>query len=336
MRGSSYSLLVIFGLLTALLVAGTLGFRIVEGVPWFDAFYMALITLTTVGYEETIVLSPQGRVFNTFLMLGGVTSLFVSVGILADFVIKLELANYFGRRRRSRMLGRLRDHYIVCGGGRVGRGVVEEFLKHDAPVVIVDYNKSRLQWAIERDIPTIVADATHDETLRDARIGSARGLVAAIGSDAANVYIILAARSLNPGLRISSRSSDEEAEEKLRIAGASTVLTPYRFIGHWLAQAMLRPEVLSFLDVASAFSKSSAELEVGQATLGPSTDIAGKTLAETQIRTRYSVIVLGIQKGTDVRMRFNPSGDTRIEIGDTLVALGDVADLKRMEIDVEK
>ena len=110
MRGSSYSLLVIFGLLTALLIAGTIGFRIVEGVPWFDAFYMALITLTTVGYEETIVLSPQGRVFNTFLMLGGVTSLFVSVGILADFVIKLELANYFGRRRRSRMLGRLRDH----------------------------------------------------------------------------------------------------------------------------------------------------------------------------------------------------------------------------------
>ena len=243
MRGSSYSLLLIFGLLTALLVAGTLGFRIVEGVPWFDAFYMALITLTTVGYEETIVLSPQGRVFNTFLMLGGVTSLFVSVGILADFVIKLELANYFGRRRRSRMLGMLRDHYIVCGGGRVGRGVVEEFLKHDAPVVIVDNNKSRLQWAIERDIPTIVADATHDETLREARIGSARGLVAAIGSDAANVYIILAARSLNPGLRISSRSSDEEAEEKLRIAGASTVLTPYRFIGHWLAQAMLRPQV---------------------------------------------------------------------------------------------
>ncbi len=218
----------------------------------------------------------------------------------------------------------------------MGRGVVEEFRRNDAPVLIVDNNKSRLQWAIERDIPTIVADATHDETLRDARIGSARGLVAAIGSDAANVYIILAARSLNPGLRISSRSSDEEAEEKLRIAGASTVLTPYRFIGHWLAQAMLRPEVLSFLDVASAFSKSSAELEVGQATLGPSTDIAGKTLAETQIGARYGVIVLGIQKGTDVRMRFNPSGDTRIEIGDTLVALGDVADLKRMEIDVEK
>ncbi len=218
----------------------------------------------------------------------------------------------------------------------MGRGVVEEFLKHDAPVVIVDNNKSRLQWAIERDIPTIVADATHDETLREARIGSARGLVAAIGSDAANVYIILDARSLNPGLRISSRSSDEEAEEKLRIAGASTVLTPYRFIGHWLAQAMLRPQVLSFLDVASVFSKSSAELEVGQATLGPSTDIAGKTLAETQIRTRYGVIVLGIQKGTDERMRFNPSGDTRIEKGDTLVAMGDVADLKRMEIDVEK
>ena len=218
----------------------------------------------------------------------------------------------------------------------MGRGVVEEFLRHDAPVLIVDNNKSRLQWAIERDIPAIVADATHDETLREARIGSAKGLVAAIGSDAANVYIILAARSLNPGLLISSRSSDEEAEEKLRTAGASTVVTPYRFIGHRLAQAMLRPQRLSFLDVASAFSESSAELEVGHATQGPSTDIAGKTLAETQIGARYGVIVLGIQKGTDEPMRFNPSSDTRMEKGDTLVAMGDVADLKRMEIDFEK
>lgn len=234
------------------------------------------------------------------------------------------------------MLGRLRDHYIVCGGGRVGRGVVEEFLKNRVPVVIVDNHKGHVQWALDRDIPTIIADATDDEALREARIGLAKGLVAAIGNDAANVYIILAARSLNPDLQISARSSDEQAEDKLRTAGANTVLTPYPLIGHRLAQSMLGPQALSFLDVASAFSQSQRELETGQMTMGTSTDLAGKTLAEMQILNRYSAIVLAIRKRTDEGMRFNPSSDTRMEAGDILVAMGDISNLKRMESDFEK
>lgn len=163
------------------------------------------------------------------------------------------------------MFGELSNHYIVCGAGRVGRGVVEELSRSRAPLVLIDSDAERARWAIDRGIPTLVADATHDETLREARIDRANGLVAAISSDAENVYVTLAARSLNPELRISARSSDEQAEDKLRIAGATAVFTPYPFIGHRLAQSLIRPHVLSFLDVASAFGRSSGHnLEIGQ------------------------------------------------------------------------
>ena len=235
------------------------------------------------------------------------------------------------------MFSTLSDHYIVCGAGRVGRGVVEELIRSHVPVVVIDNSSDRAQWAFDRDIPAIVADATHDETLREAHVKSAKGLVAAISSDAGNVYITLAARSLNPDLRISARSSDEQAEEKLRIAGATTVLTPYPFIGHRLAQSMIRPHVLSFLDIASAFSQTSGhELEIEQVTLGPSADIVGKTFEEAKIRNRYDVIILAIQPVAAEGMEFNPSAQMRMEEGDTLIVMGDILILKRMESDFER
>ncbi len=236
---------------------GTIGFHIIEGAGWFDSFYMALITLTTVGYGEVLPLSDQGRMFNSVLMIAGVTVTFTSIALLAELIIKLELADFFGRRRRIRMFKGLSNHYIVCGAGRVGRHVVEELLRSHVQVVIIDNNQDHAKWATDREIPTIISDATRDDTLREARIDVALGLVAALSSDAENVYVTLTARALNPRLVIAARSSDEQAEDKLRTAGATTVLTPYPFIGHRLAQSLLRPHVLSFLDIASAFSKES-------------------------------------------------------------------------------
>ena len=155
------------------------------------------------------------------------------------------------------MLDKLNNHYIVCGAGRVGRSVIRELRRSGAPVLLVDNNTERVQWGVVEGIPTLAADATQDETLRRAHVTSARGLVAATSSDAQNVYVTLSARGLNPDLIISARATDEQAEEKLRRAGASTVFTPYTFIGHRLAQSMLRPHVLSFLDVASALTGGS-------------------------------------------------------------------------------
>jgi voltage-gated potassium channel len=320
-------------LLSSILLAGTLGFHRIEAWGWFDSFYMTLITLTTVGYSEVLPLSQSGRVFNSALMLSGVIVVFTSIGILADTLIKLELADYFGRRRRVRMLSGLSNHYIVCGTGRVGRSVVEELFRNDVPVVVIDNSEDRAKWALDREIPTLIADATRDDTLREARIEHARGLVAAISTDAENVYVTLAARSLNPGLRISARASDEQAEDKLKTAGATAVFTPYPFIGHRLAQSLLRPHVLSFLDVASAFSRASGhDLEIGQICVTDSSGVVGQTLEESKIRQRYGVIVLAIQKPSEA-MLFNPSGNIQVEDGDYLIAMGEAKDLKRMERD---
>src|SRR5206468_8936250 len=160
-----------------------------EGWTLFDSLYMSLMTLTTVGYGEVHPLSFKGRVFASFLMLAGVTTVFVSIAVIAETLLRLEMADYFGRRRRDRMLKNISGHYIVCGAGRVGRSVVNELLRSQATVVLIDNSPDRAKWASDQSILTLVADATKDETLRQAGIHRAKGLVAAIASDAENVYV---------------------------------------------------------------------------------------------------------------------------------------------------
>ena len=322
--------LAVLALITSLLIFGTLGFYWVEGWTLFEGFYMTLMTLTTVGYGEIHPLSLSGRILASALMLGGVAVVFISIGVLVDLIIKLELADYFGRKRRQRMLETLTDHYIVCGAGRVGRSVIRELQRSGAPVVLVDSDAVRAQWGIHDGIPTIVADATQDDTLRQARVMHAKGLVAAISSDAENVYVTLSAHVLNPSLIISARATDEQAEAKLKRAGATTVLTPYTFIGHRLAQSMLRPHVLSFLDVASAFAgDGDMEIETEQLHITETSPLCGRTLEEARVRQTYGLIVLALRKAAG-SMLFNPDGGTRVERGDVLIAIGERSKLKRM------
>jgi voltage-gated potassium channel len=328
-------ILFVFCLTTALLVLGTLGFHWVEGWNFFDSFYMTLMTLTTVGYGEIYPLSTAGRVVASAIMIAGVIAVFIAVGLLVDLIIKLELADYFGRKRRQRMLDKLNNHYIVCGAGRVGRSVVRELRRSNVPLLLIDNNPERAQWGIKEGIPTLVADATEDETLRRAHVELAKGLVAAISSDAENVYVTLSARVLNPALIISARATHEQAEEKLRRAGATTVFTPYTFIGHRLAQSMLRPDVLNFLDMASAFvGGSDLDIETEQMLVGPNSPLCSRTLEEARIRQAYGVIVLAIKKASG-GMVFSPAGDMRIESGDVVIAMGERSQLTRMLVDAK-
>ena len=322
--------LIVAGVLVSAVLIGTLGFRLVEGWPLFDAFYMALITLTTVGYGEVHPLSFQGRMFASFLMLVGVATVFVSFAILGDTLLRLELADYFNHRRRTRMLQHIAGHYIVCGAGRVGRSVVLELLRAGAKVVLIDNEPGRVEWGESLGVLTLTADASKDETLRQARIDTAAGLVAAISSDAENVYVTLSAKVLNPSLYVAARASDEQAEEKLRRAGASTVLTPYTYIGHRLAQSLLRPHVLSFLDVASAFGKTDLDLDIEQLPVGSSSFLASRTLADAHLGRSYGVIVLAVRRQSGV-MEFNPQADVRLEAGDMLIAMGERQKLKQLE-----
>ncbi len=323
-------LLIIATLLVGAIAIGTAGYYFVEGWPLFDSFYMALITLTTVGFGEVRPLSFHGRIFTSFLMLIGVMTVFVSVAIIGDTLLRLEMMDYFGRRRRHRMLNEITGHYIVCGAGRVGRSVVDELQRSEAAVVLIDNNPDRAKWASDQGILTLVADATKDETLKQARIDRAKGLVAAIASDAENVYVALSAKVLNPALLISARASDDQATEKLRRAGATTVFTPYSIIGHRLAQSMLRPHVVSFLDVASAFQHTDLELEIEQLQVPGRSFLAARRLDESQIGKKYGVIVLAVQRRNG-GMQFNPPADIRLETGDVLIAMGERSKLKRLE-----
>ena len=322
--------LLVAALLTTATLIGTLGFHFVEGWPLFDAFYMALITLTTVGYGEVHPLSFQGRLFASFLMLVGVTTVFVSFAILGDTLLRLELADYFGGRRRTRMLQDISGHYIVCGAGRVGRSVVLELLRGGMQVVLIDNNPERARWGETLGVLTLTADASKDETLRQARIDTAAGLVAAISSDAENVYVTLSAKVLNPSLHVAARASDEQAEEKLRRAGASTVLTPYTYIGHRLAQSLLRPHVVNFLDVASAFGKTDLDLEIEQVPVAPGSFLSSRTLEEAHLGRSYGVIVLAVRRQSGM-MQFNPQAEGRLEAGDVLIAMGERQKLKQLE-----
>jgi voltage-gated potassium channel len=322
--------LTIGGVLTAAAVVGTLGFRLVEGWTLFDAFYMTLMTLTTVGYGEVHPLSLQGRMFAAFLMLVGVATVFISFAILGDTLLRLELADYFGRRRRTRMLQQINGHYIVCGAGRVGRSVVLELLRGGAQVVLIDNDADRVKWGDGLGIITMTADASKDETLRQARIDTAAGLVSAIASDAENVYVTLSAKELNPSLHVAVRASQDQAAEKLRRAGADTVLTPYTYIGHRLAQSLLRPHVASFLDVASAFGQTDLDLEIEQLPVASGSALSSKTLEQAQLGRNYGVIVLAVRR-KDGAMQFNPQADVRLEDGDVLIAMGERQKLKQLE-----
>ena len=321
-------LILIAAALLLIVLGGTVGFVVVEQYSWFDAFYMTLITVSTVGYAEVHPLSHAGRVFNSFLIFFGVTIMLLAVGGMTQVIIELELNQYFEKRRSKKMIDSLHDHYIVCGFGRVGRGAAAELSRAGAPFLIVDNNEERVEGAIHAGMLAVLADATSDETLRDAGIMRAKGLIATLQSDADNLFVILSAKALKPTLLVSTRIATEQTENKMRLAGADYVFAPYDMTGNRMAQVMLKPHVFQFID----FTTKSIGLNVGieQLRVPQSSEVAHKSLEELQIRKEMGVIVLAIRK-SDGRMLFNPPADAAIDGGDYLIVMGETADLRRLE-----
>jgi voltage-gated potassium channel len=321
-------LIVIAGLLMLMLVLGTLGFVLIEGYSSFDAFYMALITISTVGYQELKPLSHAGRVFNSFLIFFGVSSMFFAVGAITQAIVELGLEDRFGNRRTKRMIDTMENHFIVCGFGRVGRSASHELRRAGVPFVIVDRNEERVNGAIQEGMIAMLADATRDEMLRAAGVSRARGLIAALAKDADNLFVILSAKTLNPGLTVVTRAAEEDAEAKLRRAGADTVFAPYTIAGHRLAQALLRPHVAQFLDFTTR--TIGLDVRIEQVCVAPETVFVSKTLRELQIRRDLGIIVLAIRK-SDGEMIFNPPADVEICTGDFLIVMGEQQNLQNFE-----
>lgn len=312
--------------LAVLFLVGTVGFHVIEGWGWFDAFYMVLITVTTIGYSETHPLSQAGRVFNVAIIIGGVGLLFLSIGALAQLLLEFELLNVFGRRRMERKIERLHDHYIICGAGRVGRSTARELALRPAPFVIIETTQAKL-GNMPEDWLALIGDATQETTLRRARVEQARGLVAATTTDATNLYIVMTARGLNSKLKIIARASEEDAEKHLKTAGADAVISPYHFAGHRIAQSFLRPNVLDFLD--SATVKIGVDLEIAEVQIGATSRYVGQSFRESKMRGDYGLIVLAVKRNGD--MQFNPGPDDRINAGDYLIAIGESAGLRKLE-----
>jgi len=306
---------------------GTAGFHFIEHWPWFDGFYMVVTTLTTIGYQEVHPLSHAGRVFNVFVILSGVSLLLLGVGALSQALLEFELQSFFGRRRMEREIGRLEGHFIICGMGRVGRSVARELARKPVPFVFVENSAAKAQRFEGENWLCVAGDATVEQTLRQARIELASGLIAATTTDATNLYIVLTARGLNPKLKIIARASEDAAEKHLITAGADAVVSPYSFAGQRIAQSLLRPHVVSFLDTAT--THLGMDLEIGEIHINSSSTFAGKTLESSRIRQERGVIVLAIKRREG--MRFNPAPDERIQPDDCLIAMGEPAQLRQLE-----
>jgi voltage-gated potassium channel len=290
---------------------------------------MTLITVSTVGYAEVHPLSFYGRIFNSFLIFFGVTMMLLAVGGMTQVIIELELTQYFGRRRTRKMINNLEDHIIVCGFGRVGRGAAHELQRAGVPFLIVDKSEDRVEWAIRDGMLAVLADATDDETLKNAGVMRAKGLIATLQSDADNLFVILSAKALKPGLQVSARVASEQSEKKMRLAGANHVFAPYDMTGNRMAQVMLKPHVVQFID----FTTKGMGLDVGieQFSVSATSEFASKSLAESKIRSDLGVIVLAIRK-SDGQMQFNPPAEAEIQAGDFLIVMGEAANLRRLEL----
>jgi voltage-gated potassium channel len=314
-------------LLLLVMAIGTAGYHFIEGWTWFDGFYMVVTTLTTIGYQELHPLSHAGRVFNVFVILAGVSLLLLGVGALSQALLEFELQSFFGRRRMEREIGRLENHFIICGMGRVGRSVARELARKPVPFVIIENSEAKRQHYAAENWLVVAGDATVEQTLRQAQIERASGLIAATTTDATNLYIVLTARGLNPQLKIIARASEDSAEKHLLTAGADSVVSPYSFAGQRIAQSLLRPHVVSFLDTAT--THLGMDLEIGEIHISSASTFAGKTLESSRIRQERGVIVLAIKRREG--MRFNPAPDERIEPDDCLIAMGEPAQLRQLE-----
>jgi voltage-gated potassium channel len=320
--------------LFAFVVAGgTLGYMLIEGWSAWDAFYMTVITVTTVGYKEVHDLSRAGQAFTVVLLVGGVGAALYTFTLLATVVVEGGLPKKLQRRRYARMLETVKDHFIICGYGRIGSIVAHQFHRQKVPYVVVERDSGRVQEAIDNGALALEADASREDVLKRAGIERARGLIAAVGTDAENVYTVLSARVLRPELFIVSRAETEDATIKLRRAGADRVISPYAIGAVQIAQTALRPAVVDFVELAT--SSDNLELAMEEIPVSATSALVNQSIVTANLRQRFGVIVVGIQR-TDRRIEFNPSPDAGIRAGDKLVVLGRPDSLKELEIEAAK
>lgn len=317
--------LVLFGGVTAL---GTAGYMVIEGWGAWDAFYMTIISVTTVGYREVHELTVPGQAWTAVVLLLGVGTLFYTASLIMSEVVEGEFYQRLERRRFNRMLEQLSNHFIICGYGRIGSVIADEFRRQGVPYVVVDRDPELVHTVMEAGGMAVAADASREDVLKRVGIERARGLIAAVGTEAENVYTVLTARVLRPDLYIIARIESPDAESKLRRAGADRVLSPYKLGGVQIAATALRPAVVDFMQLAT--SSERLDLAAEQIEIGDTGPFVGRTIKDANLRQDFGVIVVAIKRRLG-HMEFNPPPEATIAANDQLVVLGSPDRLKALE-----
>lgn len=311
-------------------VVGTIGYLVIEdGWTLLEAFYMTVITVTTVGYHEVHPLSPVGQLFTSAVVVVGLGILLYTLARGAQAIFEGELVDFLGRRRMMSEIEELEDHYIVCGFGKVGRPVAEGLAREGLPLCVVESDPDLEPLLREARVPYILGDATQEDVLDRAGVARARTLLALLASDAENLYLTVAARDLNPDVKVIARATDETGEVRLKRAGAHDVVSPARIAGLRVLQAAVNPTAVEFMEIVThqeALQLSLADIEVSGGS-----PLAGQTIAECGIRGRYGVIIVAVKR--DGGMTFNPDAGHTITAGDILVVLGEDFDIVQLQED---
>lgn len=314
--------------LISIIAIGTFGYSMVEGWSLFDSLYMTVITLATVGFKEVQPLSSEGKLFTIILIISGTGMIAYTLSSLLQFTMEGQLRKILGRKKLESRISKLREHYIICGFGRIGHLICREFHSRPLPFVVVEKDPQLIERVEREGFMFVEGDATDDETLQAAGIDHALGLITAVTSDTDNVYITLTARGLNPKLFILARAGEEGSEKKLMRAGASKVISPYTIGASRMAQAILRPSVVDFIEIATA--SENIELQIEEIPVAANSSLAGKTLIDSGVRQSMGIIIVGI-KQVDGQMIFNPPPTRVIEPNATLIILGERTAINQLE-----
>jgi voltage-gated potassium channel len=321
------------GLMVMVVAVGVLGYMLLAGMSFIDSLYQTLITITTVGFKDQAdetTHSPGVKLFTLFLLIFGISVVAFAFSIFTRDLIEGELRTLIGHHGARRRVRFMKNHYIVCGCGRMGEIIADALKRDNIPTVVIDTNPERRSDLADKDIPCIIGDATLDEVLHEAAIDKARGLIAVTGSDPENLFITMSARQLNPDLIIVCRALTKEVERKMLRAGANRVILPYKLGAHQIAQAALRPNVVDFIEIASRTSNLDIALEEMQ--VAAASELVGKQLRDATVLRNLGLIVIGVRPAgaAGESMLFNPSASTVIGAGDTLIALGKPDNLEQV------
>jgi voltage-gated potassium channel len=308
-------------------VAGTIGFRLILGESWFQSLYRTVVTVTLAGLD-TVPSNNAARALSIVLLLAGLTIIAYAGAVIVEAMTGGVLSGALVDRRRRQTIDQLRDHYIICGYGRVGRRIADEFRQSGATYVVLDQSDVAIAAAGDRGDLLVPGDATGDDDLNRAGIERARGLVAASDSDVANLYIVLSARAARPDLTIVARASDFDAERKLMLAGADRVVLPYATAGQVMANLVLRPQVTAFLDTVT--TAVGPDLQLAEIEVGETCSAAGRTIRDLRIRHETGAIIVALRKH-DGTFDTTPEPDTQLAAGDVLIGVSSPDEIARLE-----